>query len=159
VPTGELEDDGALSCEVFRITAISELYDRPGGTEYARPIGPGEPIGPVDACTSIVQTPVWQRVSTSQSRYTVSLYAYDRVYTGYSAPHGKMSNGHYRGSRKLQRSDGVVVTQTSVNLRTVGNASGAPACYSGTDDLAWPAYPPEIYAGSEQIAWNQAEGW
>jgi len=178
VPTGELEDDGADSCEVFRITAISELYDRPDGTEYARPIGPGEPIGPVDACTSIVQTPVWERYSTSQNTYAVTYYQ-DNSYWTYpdSGPQwvfncqyagqeqsGKTSTSYYRGTRKLQRDDGVIIVQTSVNTysrsNSVSPASGS--CYAGTGSWAWPgypAYPPEIWTGSEQIAWNQAEGW
>jgi len=174
------------ACQKTTPTVLADIYTRPDGTQYNQAIGAGDTIGPVNSCTSIIQTPVWKRVSTSQYTYNVNYgTATTACYGGYNEngcsggmqPYcqyqgyyagGYASTSTYQGTRKLQRDDGVVIEQVSKNNHSITATNGAYSAGNGFTSScpAWgafsssyPAYPPEIHTGSEQIAWNQAEGW
>ncbi len=51
VANGQSSYDG---CSAYRLTNRSTIYTRPDGTEYAKAVGTGTPVGPVNVCTSYV---------------------------------------------------------------------------------------------------------
>ncbi len=175
-------------CDVIRTTAASEIYDRPDGTEYAVVVGPGSPIGPIDACGTVVQTPSWKKISDIEPVYVSQNTKFnttcwqdigdshmDWVSCQITAKQWQRQ-GTYKGTRVLSREDGANVTQTSStnrifacevmwvhkNITPASDMTKTPSheIYYNLGSGTYSVLScPTNYVGSYVYTWNQAEGW
>lgn len=175
-------------CDVIRTTANSEIYDRPDATEYAEVVGPGSPIGPIDACGTVVQTPAWKKISDVEPVYVSKNTKYDTTCwmdVGDSnmpwmpcriTAKQWQRQATYKGTRVLSREDGANVTQTSSTNRVyaceilwqheyltpASDISKTPSheiLYNGGQGSYVTYSCPTNYVDSYVYTWNQAEGW
>lgn len=176
VPNGQSEYSG---CDALRLTDKAEIWKRPDGTDYPKAIGPGDPIGPVNACT-VLQTPRWNFVSKAdyalwdRSGGSCS-YVSSRSGDTYTRSIGRnMRIVVYRGTRVLQREDGTQITQTSQSTHSVlfpnnyyltnGICDGRDGYFSGLGYSGGyagsaPGYSSYPTTYSQPASWDQAEGW
>lgn len=106
-------------CDEFRETQRNEIYERPDGTEHPHPIGAGDTIGPINACTQTLGTPQWKHTGLEDARCSWS--------RGFPSWTGSF-RFVYRGERQVQRTDGEVFTQysdTTYNITTYSDPSGS----------------------------------
>ena len=137
-------------CNALRLTSVFEIYERPDGTEFKKPIGDGEPYSE-NACSSVIQTPVWSLVSDTTRRAQGPANSCNSYYRW----HANWRDCQYGGTRILSRDDGAQVTQTAASGHTVSSAVSQCGEYPSN----WPAECPQTYSGTDQIQWNQSEGW
>ena len=132
----EVIDNTYAGCDVVRTTAATEVYLRPDETEYFEVIGEGSPIGPMDVCGTIIQTPVWAKygdyqptpVKVGEDKHWKTLcWGTTGGEGGYydfrpCEVHGYIwqTRQGYNGKRIMQREDGVEITQTSKSTHYAG---------------------------------------
>jgi hypothetical protein len=118
VPTGEVYYEG---CSAWTKTALSEVYTRPDGTTFTKPLGEGAPQGPREACT--IQRPAapsdWTHVSTTRRGETFCTRT-EQTFDGESwfehcADSTAVRTDTYRGVHKAIREDGVVVSEQAAD--------------------------------------------
>lgn len=175
-------------CDVIRTTAASEIYDRPDATEYAEVVGPGSPIGPIDACGTVIQTPAWKKISDVEPVYVSKNTKYDTTcWQDIGDSHMDwvscritakqwQRQATYKGTRILSREDGANVTQTSKtnrvfacevmwvhpNITPASDMTKTPSnqiYYNLGRGTYSVGSCPTNYVGTSVYTWNQGEGW
>ncbi|MCZ4283110.1 hypothetical protein O4H49_20160 [Kiloniella laminariae] len=152
-------------CEKTTETIEAEVYLRPDQTYFNRPIGPGQTVGPVNSCGTIIQQPVW-KLLTDSGLIQGGIEWHQTSPTGCGKENENPCRDQFRrytrsatfqGIRVLQREDGESITQTSTK-------NNGYTCYSQLW-LARQSVPsntgpcPTTYTAGAVYSWNQAEGW
>ena len=139
------------SCDSFTETLLTANYTRPDQSPYAAPNGSGTPVGPKNACTTVL-TADWPLTGVSGGLQ-------NPCNTGRTSPRGKpvlsarwFNAGTYTGSRVITRVDGVVISNDAATngLTVYGTCTGST-----------PAAPANAsFAGiSTSNAWMVSLGW
>lgn len=164
VRTDTIDDEVTFAgCVKTTTTLDVEVYERADATIFNLPVGPGDPVGPIDACTSVIQTPIW----SLDSKVTSSNTAFFTCTVNGPNGSGEFGGGTatttvvatYAGTRILQRTDGAAITQHSTKKNNFSFSASNTRCPGGAPSAPSAPTPLDPFNGTEQIAWNQAEGW
>lgn len=156
----EVVGNSYSGCDVVRETAEVEVYKRRDGTDFFETIGPGDPIGPINACGLVVKAPVWTKIKDEQPVKAATMNNYVtqcRYEVGDSDPVWRSCKPKfyqwerqvtYRGKRVVGREDGAQITQTSkatnmyaCEILKMYHSKSAAADLSATNPTYWVAWP------------------
>jgi hypothetical protein len=152
----EVRENGNISyegCDKFTETSNMELWARPSGDVYEKPIGPGASLGPLEGCATVLTADWPKTAETHVLQYNSCTYTVTcRSGTCTRTAHRYRRQGTYDGSRVITREDGAVITDevSKQNISTYSACSGNPGI------APW---LPSSAGTTQSNAWMVSLGW
>lgn len=128
-PTGATSYEG---CNAYSDTALTEVYERPDGSEYRKIVGPGDRLGPRNACVVEVSNN-WSRVTGGTVSHTRTndqqcgrQWRQESIgedsWEGWHYFQSYYASSEYEGTKTMRREDGEAVS-TTTGRRTLSQCS------------------------------------
>ena len=120
------------SCDRFTSTLETEVYRRPDNSTFNRAIGPGQTLGPINACATVL-TQNWPKVRETGHQPVGGRQDCGGEIPAYDWGYEAWERGYYEGTRVVTREDGQLITDETVEREIYVS--------SGCTDHAYPHVP------------------